>query len=76
MGKTTWLLARNDRGRVWNTYQTKVQFLVAALTAAGFDSGVPDEQLHQRIQESTARETIALGLRDRIADLEVAVDTL
>lgn len=61
--------------QIWNTYQTNVQSLVAALTASGLDSEVPEEQLHQRIQESTARETIAIGLRDRVADLEVAVDT-
>lgn len=52
-----------------------MQSLVAGLAAAGLDSEVPEEQLHQRIQDITARETIALGLRDRIADLEVAVDT-
>lgn len=61
--------------QVWNTYTTNVQSLVAALTAAGLDSDVSDEKLHQRIQEATARETIALRLRDRVADLEVAVDT-
>jgi exonuclease SbcC len=31
--------------------------------------------LRQRILEATERETIALSLRDRVADLEVAVDT-
>lgn len=76
--KATLAAARTSHqqaSQIWNTYQTNVQSLVAALTAAGLDSEVPDEQLHQRIKEATARETIALGLRDRVADLEVAVDT-
>ena len=68
-------ISHQQAAQIWNTYQTNVQTLVAALTAAGLDGEVPDEQLHQRIQEATARETIALGLRDRVADLEVAVDT-
>lgn len=67
--------SHQQAAQTWNTYNTNVQSLVAALTAAGLDSEVPDEQLHQRIQETTARETLALGLRDRVADLEVAVDT-
>lgn len=76
--KATLAAARTSHqqaAQIWNTYQTNLQFLVAALTAAGFDSGISDQQLHQRIHEATARETIALGFRDRVADLEVAVDT-
>jgi exonuclease SbcC len=76
--KATLAAARTSHqqaAQIWNTYQTNVQFLVAALTAAGLDSGVSDEQLHQLVQDATARETMALGLRDRVADLEVAVDT-
>lgn len=76
--KATLAAARTSHqqaAQIWNTYQTNVQSLVAALTAAGLNGEVPDEQLHQRIQEATARETIALDLRDRVADLEVAVDT-
>lgn len=61
--------------QVLSTYQTKVQSILAALTAAGLDSEVPDKLLHQRIQESTTRERIAVELRDRVADIEVAVDT-
>lgn len=68
-------VSHQQAAQIWTTYQTNLQLLVAALIAAGFDSGVSDEQLHQRIQEATARETIALGFRDRVADLEVAVDT-
>ena len=67
--------SHQQAAQIWNTYQTNVQSVVAALSAAGLDGKVSDEQLHQRIQEATARETIALGLRDRVADLEVAVDT-
>ncbi|MCL6262711.1 ABC-three component system middle component 1 [Craterilacuibacter sp. RT1T] len=58
-----------------NTCQTNVQSLAAALKAAGLDSNVSHEQLHQRIQAATTREVTALGLRDRVAELEVAVDT-
>jgi exonuclease SbcC len=61
--------------QIWNTYETNLQSLTAALTAAGFDSEVSDTQLHQRIQELTELETVSLRLRDRVADLEVAVDT-
>ena len=58
-----------------NTYETNLQSLTSALTAAGFDSEVSDAQLRQRIQEYTSREGVVLRLRDRVADLEVAVDT-
>lgn len=67
--------SHQQAGQIWNTHQTNVQSVVAALTAAGLDSDVPDEELHQRIQAATAREVTALGLRDRVAELEVAVDT-
>lgn len=61
--------------QTWSTCQANVQSLVAGLKAAGFDSNISDEQLRQRIQAATAREVLALGLRDRVAELEVAVDT-
>lgn len=58
-----------------NAQKTNVESLVAALTAAGFGGDVTEEQLLQQIREATAREAAALGLRDRVAELEVAVDT-
>lgn len=64
-----------EAAQVWNTYNTKVQSLIAALTAAGIDSETPDDELRQQIQEATAREATATSLRDRVADIEVAVDT-
>jgi|GEM_PF-2333515 len=57
-----------------NTYQTNVQSLLANLKAEGFDSEISDEQLQQKIQVETTREVTALSLRDRVAELEVAVD--
>ena len=62
-------------GQIWNTYQTNLQSLVGALTAMGFDGDVPYEPLHEQIQVATTREVAANGLRDRVAELEVAVDT-
>jgi exonuclease SbcC len=76
--KATLAVARTshqEAAQIWNTYNTNVQSLVAALAAAGLGGDVSDEQLHQQIQEAIARETIALRLRDRVADIEVAVDT-
>nr|WP_067294207.1 AAA family ATPase [Marinobacterium profundum] len=61
--------------QTWNSYQTNMQTLGAALTAAGFGNDVSEEQLHQQVQMSTEHEVTALGLRDRVAKLEVAVDT-
>ncbi|MGX9717103.1 AAA family ATPase [Janthinobacterium lividum] len=64
-----------EAAQILNAYDTKVQSLVAALTAGGLHREVSDEQLHRRIQDASERETIALQLRDRVADIEVAVDT-
>ena len=76
--KATLAAARTSHlqaGQIWNTYQTNLQSLVGALAATGLASDVPDEQLYQQIQTATAREVAALGLRDRVAELEVALDT-
>jgi exonuclease SbcC len=64
-----------ETAHLWNTYNTNMQSVVAALTAAGLHSEVPDEKLHELIQEAIMRETMALRLRDNVAEIEVAVDT-
>lgn len=76
--RTALATARTSHQQVsntWNTCQTNIQSKVAALTAAGFGGDVTEEQLHQQIQSISEREVTALGLRDRVAKLEVAVDT-
>lgn len=67
--------SHQEAAQIWNTYNTNAQSLAAALTAAGVGSDTPDDQLHQQIQKATAREATAISLRDRVADIEVAVDT-
>ena len=49
--------------------------MLSELTAAKFDSAVSQEQLRQQADVAAAREVSALGLRDRVAELEVAIDT-
>jgi len=67
--------SHQEAAQIWSTYNTNAQSLVSALAAVGVSSDTPNDQLHQRIQEATAREAIANDLRDRVADIEVAVDT-
>lgn len=55
--------------------QTRIHSILSELAATKFDSAVSQEQLHQQMEVATAREVTALGLRDRVAELEVAVDT-
>ncbi|MDY7573084.1 AAA family ATPase [Actimicrobium sp. CCI2.3] len=64
-----------EAAQILSTYNTNVQSLVAALAASGLDSEISEEKLHQRVQDAATRETIALHLRNRVADIEVAVDT-
>ncbi len=56
-------------------HQTRIHSVLSELAAAKFDSAVSQEQLHQQMEVAAAREVTALGLRDRVAELEVAVDT-
>jgi len=56
-------------------HQTRIQSVLSELAVAKFDSAVSQEQLRQQMEVATAREVTALGLRDRVAELEVAVDT-
>ncbi len=63
---------------VWNTqmgHQARIQSILSALAAVKFDSAVSQEQLRQQVEIAAGREASALGLRDRVAELEVAVDT-
>lgn len=61
--------------QAWTGHQTRVQSVLSELNASKFDSAVSLEQLRQHVEIAVARETSALGLRDRVAELEVAVDT-
>ena len=61
--------------QAWTRHQARVQSLLSELAAAKFDSAVSPEDLHQQVEAAAAREVSALGLRDRVAELEVAVDT-
>ncbi len=56
-------------------HQTGVQSVLTELAAAKFESEVSQEQLRQQVGVAAEREVSALGLRDRVAELEVAVDT-
>ncbi|NYT60424.1 AAA family ATPase [Alcaligenaceae bacterium] len=59
----------------WTVHQARIRSVLSELAAAKFDSAVSPEELHQQVEVATAREVSALGLRDRTAELEVAVDT-
>lgn len=59
----------------WTALQASIQSATASLTAAGFESAVTEEELRLQIEVAAAREAAAAGLRDRVAELEVAVDT-
>lgn len=61
--------------QAWTGHQARVQSVLSELTAAKFDSAVSQEQLRQQVEVAAVREASALGLRDRVAELEVAVDT-
>ena len=61
--------------QAWTGHQTRIQSVLSELTAAKFGSAVSQEQLGQQVEVAAAREVSALGLRDRVAELEVAVDT-
>lgn len=76
--KTAVTAARTNHqqaNQAWIAQQTRVQSVLSELTAAKFDHAVSEEQLRQQVEVAAAREVSALGLRDRIAELEVAIDT-
>lgn len=59
----------------WLGHQTRMESTLSELTAAKFDSAVSQEQLRQQVETTASREVSASGLRDRVAELEVAIDT-
>lgn len=56
-------------------HQARVQSVLSELAAAKIDSAVSPGELRQQMDVAAAREVSALALRDRVAELEVAVDT-
>lgn len=67
--------SHQQANQVLTGHQTRIHSVLSELAAAKFDSEVSQEPLRQQIEVATAREVTALGLRDRVAELEVAVDT-
>ncbi|QJE00015.1 hypothetical protein HH212_08235 [Massilia forsythiae] len=67
--------SHQQANQAWTGHEARIQSVLSELTAAKFDSAVSQEQLRQQVEVSAAREASALGLRDRVAELEVAVDT-
>lgn len=67
--------SHQQANQAWTGHQTRVQSVLSELAAAKFDSAVSQEQLRQQVEVAAAREVSALGLRDRVAELEVAVGT-
>ncbi|OEZ54224.1 AAA family ATPase [Duganella sp. HH105] len=67
--------SHQQANQAWTGHQARVEAVLSELTAAKFDSGVSQEQLRQQVEIAAEREALALGLRDRVAELEVAVDT-
>lgn len=61
--------------QAWTGHQSRMQSVLSELQAAKFDSDVSPEELRQQVKVAAEREASALGLRDRVAELEVAVDT-
>lgn len=58
----------------WNELQRNVQSRNAALSTAGLAVETTEEQVHQLMHATQTRVLKALGLRDRAAELEVAMD--
>ncbi|NMM79060.1 hypothetical protein, partial [Acidovorax sp. SRB_24] len=67
--------AHQQASQAWTSHQTQVQSILSELAAAKFITSVTQEELRQWMEISTTREVSALALRDRVAELEVAVDT-
>lgn len=61
--------------QAWSGHQARVQSVLSELAAAKIDSAVSPDDLRQQMDVAAAREVSALALRDRVAELEVAVDT-
>lgn len=56
-------------------HQARIHSVQSELVAAGFDSETSQQFLHKQIKIATEREFNAVSLRNRVAELEVAVDT-
>lgn len=61
--------------QAWTVHQTRIQSVLSELAAAKFDGAVSQEQLRQQVEVAAECEVSAIGLRNRVAELEVAVDT-
>jgi len=75
MAVTAARTSQQQANQVLTGHQTRIHSVLSELAAKKFDSEVSQEQLRQQMEVATAREVAALGLRDRVAELEVAVDT-
>lgn len=68
-------ISHQQANQSWTGHQARLQSLLSELAAAKFDTAVSIEELGPQIEAASAREVFALELRDRVAELEVAVDT-
>lgn len=59
----------------WTRHQARIQSILSELAAAKFDRDISQDEIKHQMGLATAREASALGLRSRVAELEVAVDT-
>lgn len=67
--------SHQQASQAWTTHQTRVQSILSELVAAQFDRSVTPAELRDQMEVATAREVSALSLRDRVSEIEVAVDT-
>jgi exonuclease SbcC len=67
--------SHQQANQAWSEHLTRIQSVISELAAANYESEVSPVQLLQRVEVAAAREVSALGLRDRVAQLEVAADT-
>ena len=67
--------AHQQATQAWSSHQTQIQSILSELEAEKFSTSVTQDELRHLMNISTAREVLALTLRDKVAELEVAVDT-
>lgn len=67
--------SHQQANQAWTGHQARIQSVLSELAAAKFDSAVSPDELRQQVEFAAAREVSAVRLRDRVAELEVAVDT-
>lgn len=67
--------AHQQASRAWTSHQIQVQSILSELAAGKFSTSVTQEELQRELEASVAREVAVLDLRDRVAEIEVAVDT-